>query len=153
IGHVTPEELTKTMAETDMSNGFANRFAYFYAEKTRDLPSGGKKVDLTAETEELKERIAYAQLPVEMQRTPAAEEYGATIYGPLACHGKGYVAKLTVRGQPIVMRLAMIFALLDASQVDENGDLRGPAQITVEHIKAAYELWKYSVRTVEWAFG
>ncbi len=49
---------------------------------------------------------------------------------------------MTARGAPIVLRLSLIYALLDNAK-----------QIGIPHLKAALALWDYSVQSVKALFG
>jgi hypothetical protein len=42
IGHITQDELRRELRATDEANGYANRFLFVYAERSRYLPFGGQ---------------------------------------------------------------------------------------------------------------
>jgi hypothetical protein len=54
----------------------------------------------------------------------------------------GMVAAVTARDAPQVLRLSLIYALLG-----------GAACIDVEHVDAAWALWRYCRASAEWLFG
>jgi Protein of unknown function (DUF3987) len=41
IGHITPEELRRKLTATEQANGFANRFLWIYARRSKELAWGG----------------------------------------------------------------------------------------------------------------
>ncbi len=42
VGHITPEELRRCLTETEMANGFGNRFLWLCVRRSKFLPEGGK---------------------------------------------------------------------------------------------------------------
>jgi 5S rRNA maturation endonuclease (ribonuclease M5) len=81
------------------------------------------------------------QHPV-MKRDAAARELWHQVYPELSKGGKGLAAAITSRAEAQTMRLAMLYALLDAKP-----------EIGVEHLQAALALWSYCQRSVEWLFA
>src|SRR5205809_236291 len=52
VGHCTSQELIRNLDSTEAANGFANRFLWIYAERSKLLPDGGafETVDLSRVT-------------------------------------------------------------------------------------------------------
>lgn len=42
VGHVTADELRRELHSTDIANGFANRFMWIVAKRSKELPDGGR---------------------------------------------------------------------------------------------------------------
>ena len=42
VGHITTEELKRELTATDMANGFANRFLFSCAKRSKELPMLGR---------------------------------------------------------------------------------------------------------------
>jgi hypothetical protein len=77
-----------------------------------------------------------------MKRDDAARELWHQVYPELSKGGKGLAAAITSRAEAQTMRLAMLYALLDAKP-----------EIGLEHLQAALALWSYCQRSVEWLFA
>ena len=60
IGHITAEELTKRITDTDMASGFANRFLFSCVERSKKIPNS-KPLDLEAIGEEVGEALRKAR--------------------------------------------------------------------------------------------
>jgi hypothetical protein len=131
IGHITGEELQKSLVECDFFNGFANRFLWTCVQRSKILPFGGKVFlkDLKEEIDQLTSAIQWARDVGEIDRSPEANEFWASIYGELTAEIPGRFGAATGRAEAQVLRLSMIFALLDQRLV-----------IEVAHIKAAQAL-------------
>jgi hypothetical protein len=144
IGHVTADELRRYLTSTEMANGFANRHLWVCAQRSKLLPEGGA-VDETALRTlqgELVEALAFARSAGEVQRDEKARAIWRDVYGPLSEGKPGLAGALLARGEAHVMRLAMIYALMEHSTV-----------IRAEHLLAALALWDYAERSVYYVFG
>ena len=136
VGHITRQELMKSLLECDFFNGFANRFLWACVQRSRILPFGGSIVlsDLAQEIGELRSAIGWAREVREMDRDEVANELWESIYEELTSDVPGKFGAAIGRGEGQVLRISMIFALLDKSSV-----------IKVVHLKAALALWDYCV--------
>jgi len=141
IGHITREELRKLLSKTDASNGFANRFLWVHSSRTKELPLGGKKLDFTVEENTLWEIINKSTTRGELIRSKAADEYWCSIYSELTRKVPGLWGEVTSRGHAQVVRLSLIFCLMDLAE-----------RIEVEHIQAAKAVWDYCSLSARWAF-
>lgn len=74
IGHVTFDELKTKLRGDALSNGFANRFLWIFASRTKMLPHGGslRRGDLQKEGEALKGAVEHARGLI--LRKPASEK-------------------------------------------------------------------------------
>lgn len=142
VAHITREELRRRLNATEMANGFANRFLWTYVKRQKLLPDPPTITNLDAGL--LRQLIYKAQMTGTMVRSPAAKElWDSTIYAQVSKEEGGIVAQMTARAAPQVMRLALLYALLDGSN----------HYIDVPHLNAAMALWTYSESTCRWVWG
>ncbi|MBW4026336.1 MAG: DUF3987 domain-containing protein [Acidobacteria bacterium] len=144
IGHITITELQRLLTASDVANGFANRFLWVCSARSQCLPFGG-----TADPEALSATGARARAAVEVAKgisevTWAAETRAlwAEVYGQLSEGKPGLLGSIVARAEAQTVRLAMLYALLDCS-----------AEIRLDHLKAALELWRYSEDSAAYIFG
>ena len=143
IGNITPDELAKGIGNTpEVVNGFANRFLFCKVKRSRLLPFGGNLSALDSFIEPLKEAIAKAKGIGLVRRTKEADELWKSVYSSLAEGRKGAFGKATERARPQVMRLALVYALADGSEV-----------IDVCHLKAGLAVWDYCEASARDSFG
>ena len=114
IGHITHEELRRSLDETDGFNGFANRFLWVAVRRSKLLPDGGADLDLSTAGAELKSMLDEARKVERMKRSPAAAKLWRKVYHDLANdNATGLLAAVTSRAEAQVLRLSMVYALLD----------------------------------------
>jgi len=118
IGHCTNQELLRNLDSTEAANGFGNRFLWIHAERSKLLPDGGafETVDLSSVTSRLQRAIEFARTVDEMRRDEEARELWHAVYGELSEGKVGLLGAMTARAEAHVMRLAMLYALLDQSR-------------------------------------
>jgi hypothetical protein len=149
--NITPNELVGLMTSREMHNGFANRFLFIWAESTVEVPfpevTPEHVIDaLARETRDIlqfaKGRYPDTQNSHEMSLSDAAKEYYRDIYPairrPLP---SDFITSLLERRAPYVMRLSMLFAMMDQTRVVEP-----------RHMKAAFAWVKYGVDSVRYIF-
>lgn len=137
LGHITEDELLRTMVASEYFSGFANRFGWLKVHRSKFLPDGGRlhDVDLSRIVRRLAEAVAFGKRPGQMVRDDAADELWHGVFNLLTTGKPGLLGAVTARAAPQVMRLALIYAVLDCSPV-----------IRHEHLFAALALWEYSER-------
>ena len=152
IGDVTPSELRELMHARELTNGFANRFIFFWAEGDKVLPF--PKYTPKYVVEALADRVAQVLrfagadrhvdkdvMPMEFS-TEAASLYARLYRGELRDRSAGeHITALLDRRAPVLLRLAMLFALTDQTSV-----------IAVAHINAAMAWVRYWVDSVKFIF-
>jgi len=142
IGHITADELRRYLEATETANGFGNRFLWTLAKRSRFLPHGGAAVQLEEKVRLLTKAVDVARRTTELRRTADANTFWEEIYEPLSTGRPGMLGALTARAEAQVMRLACLYALVDASSV-----------VAVAHLQAALELWRYCFDSVGYLFG
>src|SRR5262249_19019612 len=123
---------------------FGNRFLWIYAERSKLLPDGGafEQVDLSSITGRLQQAFEFARTVDEMRRDEGERKIWHAGYGEL-CEGKaGVFWAMTARAEAHVMRLAMLYALLDHSTA-----------IKRVHLEAGLALWEYCEDSARYIFG
>jgi len=149
IGHITRNELTRFLTETESGNGFANRILWVCVKRSKVLPEGGK-LGNTSEfdsifkphIETLKRAVEFARKINEIQRDDDSRILWKEIYPELSEAKPGLLGAVTARAEAQTMRLACLYALLDLSPV-----------IKFEHLEAAIALWTYCEQSARFIFG
>jgi hypothetical protein len=144
-GHITIEELQAKLTETDRANGLANRFAFVFARRSKRLPEGGNladdEVDRLARL--VRHRLAAAANVGRLERTDDAKRRWADLYHQLADDDPGgLLGAVTARAEAQLLRFSVVYALTDGSD-----------EITVEHLEAAWALWRYCRDSAAYIFG
>jgi hypothetical protein len=145
IGHVTAEEVTPRLSRLDARNGFANRFLWVCARRSRFLPHGGRihEVDFTGLLERLDRAVAWSrQTDRTLHRDDGADRLWEASYPDLSVSKPGLVGSITSRAEAQVMRLAAAYAVLEVSET-----------IRVEHMRAALAVWRYCEQSAAHIFG
>lgn len=142
IGHITSAELATHTSAVEAANGFLNRFCFFAVRRQRLLPDGGEADPLgrTGMLERLGANLAAARRAGCLYMDTAARFEWHDIYAQLSEATDGLVGSLTARAEAHVLRLAMLYALVD-----------GEATIRPAHLRAGLALWDYAARSVAWA--
>jgi hypothetical protein len=144
IGHITRDELRRELDETELGNGFANRFLWACVRRSKALPEGGdvSKVDFGPILRSLSQAAEFAQVVGRIDRDDAARTLWAEVYPALSEGRPGLLGAVTSRAEAQVMRLACVYALLDRSPL-----------IRTEHLEAALALWRYCEASCRHIFG
>ncbi|MCZ6691942.1 MAG: bifunctional DNA primase/polymerase [Planctomycetota bacterium] len=145
IGHITKEELLRFISETEMANGFGNRFLWPVVRRSKHLPHGGMGVDepvVYAIVERLRKAIDFATGAGQVARSPEASKAWETIYMDLEQPRFGLAGAMLARAAAHVTRLSFLYAMLDLSPV-----------IRPDHQDAALALWRYNEESVRYIFG
>jgi hypothetical protein len=145
LGHITRPELGRLLTSTEQSNGFANRFLWVHTERARRLPHGGDldPMDLIPPGCRLKAAVETAGTIGAVGWTVDAYKRWEEIYETIGdAELPGIAAVLTNRAEAQVLRLALIYAVLD-----------GCDQIGVAHLVAAWALWRYCEDSVLYIWG
>jgi len=143
-GHITVDELQRTLTTTDAANGFGNRFLWLLVRRSKRLPDGGafQTIDFQPLLKRLREVFAQAKTVHQMRRDAAAREAWHAVYERLSDERPGLVGTLLARAEAQVLRLSMLYALLDGTET-----------IAPEHLNAALAIWEYVEASVAYIFG
>ena len=144
IGHITLEELRRYLDATEMASGFANRYLWACVRRSKSLPEGSAIPDTTLRSFVTKAASAldHARRVDEVKRDAPARALWAEHYERLAKGRRGMVGALLARAEAQVLRLSLVYALLDNSK-----------EIRVEHLRAALALWDFCERSIVHVFG
>jgi hypothetical protein len=112
--------------------------------RSKVLPEGGRihEVDFAPFLKRLGEATAFAAGAGEVGRDPEARSLWASVYPKLSEGKPGMVGALTSRAEAQVLRLSMIYALLD-----------GEKMVRAPHLLAALAAWDYCEASVRYIFG
>lgn len=146
VGHITRDELLRYLSRTESANGFANRFLWVLARRSKLLPEGGNfsKIDVSGFVRDLKAALEFSRKlgETEVVRDQDARALWCRVYPSLTADRPGMAGAVLGRSEAQVARLSLIYALLDRS-----------GQIKEEHLRAALALWEYVERSVAFVFG
>jgi hypothetical protein len=90
----------------------------------------------------LQEALAFARRTDELRFTPQAEKLWCRVYPKLSADIPGLLGAITARAEPQVLRIAMVYALLDRSRF-----------IAKKHLRAALAVWRYCEDSARCIFG
>jgi hypothetical protein len=153
IGATTPEDLVAKLTETDLRNGWANRWLWFWAERRDGGFDQTRQNVLDAATAQfLRDGIDFAhalgggtaliRAPFTMTLTPAASAMLDRISAELDVPAHGTIGVLRQRMPPIAVRVAMVAALLDQTR-----------EVDVEHLDFGFAMTDYAVQSIRAVFG
>jgi hypothetical protein len=148
VGHITPEELSERLDHIDMANGFGNRFLWFAVESDKIMPFTQPISDevfdpFVRRLRELRRRLDQRPLDAVAFDEDACNRW-KQVYPRLREDRPGLPGQLCARGHVMVLRIAVIYALLDS-------DDSTPA-IRMEHLEAALAVWEYCEQSAELLF-
>jgi hypothetical protein len=167
-GHITPEELYDRFNHIEMANGFGNRFLWFAVKSDKELPRCQPIPEAA-----YREFVACVQgvsnhPPVYVPLANASmEKWENEIYPSLREDRPGFSGHLVARGSSMVLRLSLIYFLLDSPLIGmrrmvEPGTIwqRGNSlshfwQQGIEpvHLDAAMAVWRYCEESVQMLFA
>jgi hypothetical protein len=150
-GHITPEELNNRLPSVEMANGFGNRFLWFVVKSDKVMPHT-KPIPPEAfepfvpRLQALRHfaTINHADQPVELD--PAAKDLWAVVYPRLREDRPGLAGAMVSRGSAMVLRLALIYALLGCKLRKTMGlETIDVAELAVQvaDLEAALAVWDY----------
>ena len=112
-------------------------------QRSKTLPFGGRldgeELDRVREQVRLAARFASVEQHITLTRTRAS---GGSHLDDLSRGEAGLAGAATARAEAHAVRLALLYALLDCSDV-----------IQLEHLEAALAFWRYSAASARWVFG
>jgi hypothetical protein len=143
IAHITPDALRAKLTSTDIANGSFNRFLPVCSKRRQRLPHGGNltSADVAPLAKRLRIAIDFAREVREMRRTSAANAAWEKFYYAVP-EPEGLLGATTARAEGQVLRLSLLYALLDGKEI-----------VDVPHLRAAEALWDYARESAGHIFG
>lgn len=146
IAHTTADELVLRLEATELWNGFANRFLWCAVARSKLLPHGGT-VDVSIVRSLATDLGRIAKWASGRKQTRITWELATAkewerVYASLSHTAPGLIGAVTSRGEAQVVRLALIYAMLDSSD-----------EIRMEHLRAAFAVWKFCESSARHVFG
>ena len=153
VGAVTPSELLALMNSRELTNGFANRFLMFWAERTKMIafPKATPQAEVDALAERVLKVLEFCKAArwgekdhTRIDLSPAARKRYEVLYlGELNDNSAGaHITALIERRAAMLLRMAMLFALCDLTHTVEE-----------RHVDAALAWVRYSVDSIKFIFG
>jgi hypothetical protein len=142
IGHITTGELLDQVTETDATSGVGNRFLWCFVRRSKLLPFGGDAPALDGITKRLAAILDAARAEHCLAFDRDAARVWREIYPELTKERGGSLGAMLARGEAHVLRLAMLYAVLDAARA-----------IGVPHLQAALAVWEYCEASARHVFG
>jgi hypothetical protein len=155
IGHITPEELKECMKNADIYNGFANRILSCASRRSGKIPRPKRVVWSEHPEIVVKLRAALNDFGPDRAETiealtsltfsEEAESAWDSFYYENESESErtgGVLGAIVARGKAHVLRLSLIYAILDHSE-----------KIEARHIESAKAVWEYCKGSARWAFG
>jgi Bifunctional DNA primase/polymerase, N-terminal/Primase C terminal 1 (PriCT-1) len=144
VGHVTRDELLRYLTLTETANGFANRFLWLCVRRSKLLPEGGQLDPETMDPllKAVRTAVDFARGTTEVRRDDESRRIWHEVYPSLSEGRHGLYGAVTSRAEAQVVRLSLLYALLDQSAV-----------IRSAHLSAALALWEYADASARYIFG
>lgn len=145
IAHITARELRMKLSDADMAGGTVNRFLPIAVQQPKLLDDETDEPDTADLAARLGRIVAHAHhAPARRyRRTPAAQTYWSRIYRALSdAEMDGPLGEVLARAPAYVLRLALLYALLDEA------DDVGP-----EHLRAGLAIVSYAIESARHIFG
>ncbi len=144
VGHITVREVRRELTEIESANGFANRWLWVFAKRSKRLPRGGQLDDVTLVplAAGIADALRLSRTRGMLDMTADAWQVWELLYEELSEGTDDLLGAVTARAEAHVRRLAVLYALLD--QQDRVG---------VEHLRAAIAVWDYCEASAAHIFG
>lgn len=144
VGHIVQEELRRELTRTDAASGFGNRFLFVCARRSKSLPEGGSLTDddWSEVVPALRDAIRFGHVTGLQERNAEARQLWAEVYDRLSEGAPGLYGAITSRAEAQVMRLAVVYSVLDLAP-----------EIRVDHLRAALAVWEYCEASAKYIFG
>jgi hypothetical protein len=144
VAHVTTDELRVSINRTEICNGFANRFLFVLIRRSKELPFGGDldETEILRLGQKLTEVLEKVRAFGRVSMTFGARVQWKAVYSALSAAQPGLLGAVTARAEAQVVRLALLYALLD-----------GMDKIDEPHLRAALAVWEYCEASAARIFG
>jgi hypothetical protein len=145
IGHVTIKELLDCLKEVENRNGFSNRVLWIATKRGEKFPLPpwiNWPVNHSGILGRLKKIVENLSLSRELEWNTQAKKDWCAFYNSIKGSGDGIIGSIIARSDAHVLRLTMLFTVLDGSSL-----------MQPQHLKAAIAFWQYCERSACWIFG
>lgn len=145
VASITPSELQSLLAETEVLNGWGNRFLWLDVLRPHLVPGGGdlRDSELIPLACELRDAVERGTTMDEIQMdAPTAERWQKRLYPALTADRPGAFGSMTTRAAPQVLRLSLVYAVID-----------GSPEIRQEHLRAGLAFWQAAEESARGLFG
>jgi hypothetical protein len=144
VSHITLNELRSKLQSVENFNGFSNRFLWVCAKRQKlvPFPEPMDEGRLSTIRARLLEILWLCKNIKRMAFSEEAKILWASRYPMLSADHDGMAGAVINRAEAQVIRLACIYALLDASET-----------ITEHHLDAALGFWDYCEKSAEYIFS
>jgi hypothetical protein len=145
VGHITVEEIRRSLTDTQAANGFGNRFLWPLVRRSQLLPCGDEipEEEFGRLGRFCRTAIGQARTHSRIRRSQEAEELWGVLYARMAEEDRGgLLGAITARAEAQVLRLSLTYALID-----------GAHTIEVPHLEAAWAFWCYCEASAAYIFG
>lgn len=145
LGHITHSELVKLLDKTEIHNGLINRFLWASVKRKKKIPYPDRMDD--SRVYQIAIRISSIMkktlnsADTEITISQDAQDYWSEKYHEISIDYPGELGSATARNETTAHRLALIFAILDESEI-----------IRVEHYEAAINMVNYSFESCRYLF-
>jgi len=144
IGHITQQELTAFLSEVEVFNGMGNRILWSCVRRTNILPFDGEwdPIEMGKIKGLTKAALEAAHKSGEVVWAESGRNLWRDCYATLTRDRPGLWGAVTARAEAHVLRLAMIYTLLDVCTA-----------IEAVHLQAALSLWEFCDQSAAYLFG
>jgi DNA replicative helicase MCM subunit Mcm2 (Cdc46/Mcm family) len=138
------DELRSFLGRLELVNGFANRFLLVCTRRSKSLPEGGglTEDEINHLAARLRTTLDAARKIGRVERDPEARELWAKMYVEMSADQPALFGAATSRAAAQVLRLSLIYALLDGSEI-----------VRPQHLRAAREVWRYCENSARFVLG
>lgn len=142
IGQITKDELKRRLTETETSNGFGNRILWFYTRRSKLLPFGMKFERDVEFGKRFRSALEYSKTVGQMGLDEGFRALWESVYPVLTEAVPGLAGSLTSRAEAHAIRLSMIYALLDGTEI-----------LTEKHLTASLSVIDFVSDSTTFLFG
>lgn len=146
VGHVTPADLLALASKESIANGTMNRFLAVWSERSGPQRTRVDRHAVARARRELgpllRDSVAFGRTLGHVEFSDEAGEHWDALVAEFDREPVTMVDELSQRAPSYLARLALVFAIVD--QVD---------RIALAHLRAAEEMWRYSVQSWAHVYG
>ncbi len=146
IGHITSDEFLKCISQVDRFNGFLNRFLFCHSYRDKIISNPINFETLASQLSCMTDLYCLKafidnSVTTEITLSPEAQDWWDKFYNEYGTSPDGLYPEIKARTENHIIKIAMIYALLDKSYV-----------IEVDHLKASKAVVDYSNDTIDFIF-